>query len=363
MRAMRSREGGPQTKHPIKTEQEARLQSLSHAVARFWKHYRTPTLRSNIHVLAGKLLLAQTPAAWGKSGQLIAPRAPQESETLGWFWGHVPSSDQRGRTGACHWPDELGLHRVIQRHEHLGIFSYFTDHVFEVDKQGQGRGGGKLGLSVNVYVLLLRLSVETKQENRKVTWATLVANACSVHPHRTENHVKPVAITQQSPSCSIFLDDVNTCMTPAEKHMPGAMIPVPWEVVLSIYFRYKTFRAPINQSEWRLHVQLLIQLLILPSGQTLWGHLCVIHHYGLRTWHTVDVQQLLNEWMTQSADCVLSIDYIQVTINGHGRWKISVRCMFPALIKLRHTPLLLLSKRKCRMEYCCPWVKTQSQCH
>ena len=41
MRAMRSREGGPQTKHPIKTEQEARLQSLSHAVARFWKHYRT----------------------------------------------------------------------------------------------------------------------------------------------------------------------------------------------------------------------------------------------------------------------------------------------------------------------------------
>ena len=179
---MRSREGGPQTKHPIKTELEARLQSLSHAVDRFWKHYRTPTLRSNIHVLAGKLLLAQTPAAWGKSGQLIAPRAPQESETLGWFWGHVPSSDQRGRTGACHWPDELGLHRVIQRHEHLGIFSYFTDHVFEVDKQGQGRGGGKLGLSVNVYVLLLRLSVETKQENRRVTWATLVANACSVHP-------------------------------------------------------------------------------------------------------------------------------------------------------------------------------------
>ena len=194
----------------------------------------------------------------------------------------------------------------------------------------------------------------TEGWHERHSWLTLALFI----PYRTENQAKPVAITQQSPSCSIFLDDVNTCMTPAEKHMPGAMIPVPWEVVLSIYFRYKTFRAPINQSEWRLHVQLLIQFLILPSGQTLWGHLCVIHHYGLRTWHTVDVQQLLNEWMTQSADCVLSIDYIQVTINGHGRWKRSVRCMFPALIKLRHTPLLLLSKRKCRMEYCCPWVKT-----
>jgi len=139
---------------------------LSHAVARFWKHYKTPTLQSNIHVLAGKLILAQTPAAWGKSGQLITPRTPRETETLGWCWGHVPSSDQRGKTGARHWPDKLGLHRVIQRHEHLGIFSYFTDHVLEVDKQGQRRGGGKLGLSVNVYVLLLRLSVEIKQENK-----------------------------------------------------------------------------------------------------------------------------------------------------------------------------------------------------
>lgn len=105
-------------------------------------------------------------------------------------------------------------------------------------------------------------------------------------------------------------------------------------------------------------MQLLIRFLILPSGQTLWGHLCVIHHYGLRTWHTVGVQQLLNEWMAQSRNWVLSIDCIQVTINGHGKWKRSVRRMFPALITLRHIPFLLLSKRKRRMEYCCPWVKT-----
>lgn len=147
-------------------------------------------------------------------------------------------------------------------------------------------------------------------------------------------------------------------MSRAEKNMPGARIPAPREVILSIYFRYKMFRGPINQSEWRLHVQLLIQFLILPSDQTLWGQLYVIHHYGLRAWHTVGVQQLLNEWMTQSPNWVLSTDCTQVTINGHGRWKRSVRRVFPALIKLRHIPLLLLSKRKCRMKYCCPWVKT-----
>lgn len=55
-------------------------------------------------------------------------------------------------------PDELGLHRVVEGHEHLGILTDFAHDVLQGDKECEGRRGGKFGLSAQVDVLPLRLS-------------------------------------------------------------------------------------------------------------------------------------------------------------------------------------------------------------
>lgn len=103
------------------------------------------------------------------------------------------------------------------------------------------------------------------------------------------------------------------------ENMPGR-IPAPRELYWVFASEIKTKGPAINQI-WRLHVQLLIQFLIL-SDQTLWGHLYIILSlYGLRAclqqafsgcWSGVNDSEILN-WFWY--DCT------QVTINGHGRWK------------------------------------------
>lgn len=151
---------GPQAKHPIKTTQEAWRQSLVmqlpgfENITRLQLYNQTSTSLPESWSWPRLQLPGGRLASWSPQGLPVRARLWGDSEAM------FPAVTKEERQGARHWPDELGLHRVVQRHEHLGIFSYFTDHVLEVDKQGQRRRGGKLGLSVNVYVLLLRLSAE-----------------------------------------------------------------------------------------------------------------------------------------------------------------------------------------------------------
>lgn len=164
-----------------------------------------------------------------------------------------------------------------------------------------------------------------------MTGATLRANACSVHPQQDgkprktshSNTAKP--FTQHLPWCCQHMHE------PSWKEYARGAGSQHHEKLYWVFASETKCLRPNQSIRMEITRQLLIQFLILPSDQTLWGHLYVIHHYGLRAWHTVGVQQLLNEWTTQSPNWVLSTDCTQVTINGHGRWKRSVRrCSLPS---------------------------------
>lgn len=55
-------------------------------------------------------------------------------------------------------PDELGLHGVVERHEHLCVLADLTHHILQSHKEGKRRRGGKLCLPAQINILLLRLS-------------------------------------------------------------------------------------------------------------------------------------------------------------------------------------------------------------
>lgn len=55
-------------------------------------------------------------------------------------------------------PDKLGLHWVIEWHEHLCILADLTHHILQSHKEGKCWCRGKLCLSAQINILLLRLS-------------------------------------------------------------------------------------------------------------------------------------------------------------------------------------------------------------
>lgn len=60
-----------------------------------------------------------------------------------------------------HWwglPDELGLHWVVEWHEHFCVFADLTHHVLQSHKESERWRGGKLCLPGQINILLLRLS-------------------------------------------------------------------------------------------------------------------------------------------------------------------------------------------------------------
>ena len=68
-------------------------------------------------------------------------------------------------------PDKLGLHWVVERHEHLRILANLTHHILQSHKEGKSWCGGKLCLSCQINILLLRLS--EKQRNHSENWVLL----------------------------------------------------------------------------------------------------------------------------------------------------------------------------------------------
>lgn len=66
-----------------------------------------------------------------------------------------------------HAPDELGLHRVVERHEHLGVLPYLAHHVLQSHKEGKRGRGGKLGLATQVDILLLGLRGRGRERKRE----------------------------------------------------------------------------------------------------------------------------------------------------------------------------------------------------
>lgn len=71
-------------------------------------------------------------------------------------------------------PDELGLHRVVEGHEHLCILADLAHHILQSHKEGERRCGGKLRLSAQINILPLRLLGE-KQTNGRLHQGALAA--------------------------------------------------------------------------------------------------------------------------------------------------------------------------------------------
>ena len=65
-------------------------------------------------------------------------------------------------------PDELGLHGVVERHEHLGILPDLTHNILQSHKEGKRRRGGELGLPGQINILLLTLSGGETEGSRSV---------------------------------------------------------------------------------------------------------------------------------------------------------------------------------------------------
>lgn len=63
-------------------------------------------------------------------------------------------------------PDELGLHRVVEGHEHLCILADLAHHILQSHKEGERRCGGKLRLSAQINILPLRLLGEKQTNGR-----------------------------------------------------------------------------------------------------------------------------------------------------------------------------------------------------
>lgn len=59
-------------------------------------------------------------------------------------------------------PDKLGLHWVVEGHEHLGILADLTHHILQSHKEGERWCRGELCLPAQVNILLLRLSERTR---------------------------------------------------------------------------------------------------------------------------------------------------------------------------------------------------------
>lgn len=65
-------------------------------------------------------------------------------------------------------PDELGLHRVVERHEHLGVLADLTHHVLQSHKEGERWSGGELRLPGQIDILLLRLRGGERRGGQRV---------------------------------------------------------------------------------------------------------------------------------------------------------------------------------------------------
>lgn len=149
---------GPQAKHPIKTTRSM-TSVLSPCSCQVLKTLQDSNSTIKHPRPAGKLILAQAPAAWGRLGHWSPQGLPARARLWGDSEAMFPAVTKEERQGARHWPDELGSQGRTETWA-PGIFSYFTDHALRLTNKAREGVGGKLGLSVNVYVLLLRLSAE-----------------------------------------------------------------------------------------------------------------------------------------------------------------------------------------------------------
>lgn len=75
-------------------------------------------------------------------------------------------------------PDELGFHRVVERHEHFCILPDLTHHILESHEEGERWRGGKLCLPGQINILLLRLS-RGEQRDHTQYWLTQRSATCT----------------------------------------------------------------------------------------------------------------------------------------------------------------------------------------
>lgn len=78
-------------------------------------------------------------------------------------------------------PDELGLHWVVEGHEHLCILADLAHHILQSHKEGERRRGGKLRLSAQINILPLRLLGE-KQTNGRLQQGALATTNTQLRP-------------------------------------------------------------------------------------------------------------------------------------------------------------------------------------